>query len=301
MAVTPYLNPSLTRLRGEINRAFPLRDKASDGWIGDAAHAVTDSDHNPDKPGTAHPGSVDALDVDAQLNGRGKPYRSDVKRVLAAFQRHEAAKYWIFESKIASRTWGWEARPYYGANPHDKHFHLNTRESHETSTKPWGITGGETVAGPVEANLTAAAIDKLLAEPYAAGHAETLPNGKVVTPNNLPIGRRMAWADWWSWVGQLLGRSIYERQSAHGVVLENLLVGQTVQLNATEALPDRIATAIADSLMRNPAVLNAIGEAIGQRIPTLPSPRAYAQAVVAEWRQELPGLLETLADGIRGE
>ena len=49
-------------LRNQINEAFPGRDKASDGWIGDAAHQARVSDHNPDRRGIVH-----AIDVDEDL------------------------------------------------------------------------------------------------------------------------------------------------------------------------------------------------------------------------------------------
>ncbi len=55
-----YLVPSLARLRTEFNQLNPGRDKASDGWIGDAEHqANPTSDHNPDERGAVH-----AIDVD---------------------------------------------------------------------------------------------------------------------------------------------------------------------------------------------------------------------------------------------
>jgi hypothetical protein len=36
---------SLAALREEFNEIAPTRDKSSDGWIGDAAHADRVSDH----------------------------------------------------------------------------------------------------------------------------------------------------------------------------------------------------------------------------------------------------------------
>ncbi|MDG4766606.1 hypothetical protein O7632_21270 [Solwaraspora sp. WMMD406] len=40
-----YLAPSLQRLRNEIDARWPDRDRASDGWIGAAAHAASTAGH----------------------------------------------------------------------------------------------------------------------------------------------------------------------------------------------------------------------------------------------------------------
>jgi hypothetical protein len=133
-----YLNKALTNFREEVNRSFPNRDKGSDGTIGDKAHQATNSDHNPDKDG-----SVDAWDMDVEVNGRGKSYGSDVEKIKRTFEAHEASHYWIHNDRIAFRSEGWKPRSYAYAGPnrnrHDKHVHFNTRPSHENSTKPWGV------------------------------------------------------------------------------------------------------------------------------------------------------------------
>ncbi|MEH1059402.1 hypothetical protein V6U89_29865 [Micromonospora sp. CPCC 206171] len=125
-----YLNTALTNFRRAVNEKYPNRDKASDGTIGDADHLSRSSDHNEDPDG-----SVDAWDMDVDLRSGNDP--AAIEELKRVFQAHESSRYWIHNGKIASRTDGWKRRDYTGKNPHDKHVHWNTRESHEDSAKPW--------------------------------------------------------------------------------------------------------------------------------------------------------------------
>jgi len=122
------LAPALAVLRAEINTRWPRRDKTSDGWIGDAAHQASKSDHNPNERG-----SVDALDVDED--------GIDVAAVLAAIKRHPSARYVIYERRLYHRLRGWKSEPYTGVNPHDKHFHLSIDQTRaaEQDRRPWGL------------------------------------------------------------------------------------------------------------------------------------------------------------------
>lgn len=114
---------ALFGLRLEINNAYPKRDKASDGWLGDAAHRSRVSDHNPNSNGV-----VCAIDVDKDgvpaaeivefLRGRGK-----------AGDRRLRGGYIIYRSRIAGSHTGWDWHTYEGSNPHDKHFHVSAGDA----------------------------------------------------------------------------------------------------------------------------------------------------------------------------
>lgn len=114
-----YLAASLVALRNSVNVAFPHRDKSSDGWIGDPAHAARTSEHNPDGKGCVH-----AIDVDID---DGDPGRDVRKELLAACIGHRAVWYVISNGVIYSRTYGWKARKYTGSNGHFKHVHVSIR------------------------------------------------------------------------------------------------------------------------------------------------------------------------------
>jgi hypothetical protein len=118
----PWLSKCAETLRNQINREFPDRDKRSDGWIGDARHSATKSDHNPDK---LSGGVVRAIDVDCNLGGPANNafYLADQLRTLA--KKDKRISYIIFNHKIASRISLWKWRKYRGSNPHTSHVHIS--------------------------------------------------------------------------------------------------------------------------------------------------------------------------------
>lgn len=136
MGKPPRLTPALTALRTDFNLAFPRRQKASDGWIGDAAHAGRDSDHNPDSRGLVH-----AIDVDRDL------VDGTMSRVVEQLvDDHRAGRdrrltYVIWQRRIASATHGWRWRAYYGSNPHTEHAHFSgsADPALERDTRAWRL------------------------------------------------------------------------------------------------------------------------------------------------------------------
>ena len=116
----PKLCKAGQQLREQIDDAFPDRDRASDGWLGDAKHAARKSDHNPDASGI-----VRAIDIDADLRSHASEAfdLADQLRLLARSDKRIA--YVIFNSKIASWRANYAWCPYKGINPHKKHIHIS--------------------------------------------------------------------------------------------------------------------------------------------------------------------------------
>jgi hypothetical protein len=135
----PTLVKSLQAFRAEANARYPDRDKTSDGWIGDTAHAARESDHNPDERGFVH-----AYDLDEDLDGN----QADSAGALDFLAEHirtsrdHRVKYVIYEGRIFAGRFGpkpWNWRPYEGTSPHDKHMHVSVLDDYvgENDVSPW--------------------------------------------------------------------------------------------------------------------------------------------------------------------
>jgi hypothetical protein len=119
----PWLSKSAVQLREQIDDCFPDRDRSSDGWIGDARHSSTKSDHNPDYD----TGVVRAIDVDKDLNKiKGLPvHLVEQLRLYAKADKKKRISYIIFDGKIMSAKGNWKYRAYEGFNPHKHHIHIS--------------------------------------------------------------------------------------------------------------------------------------------------------------------------------
>lgn len=115
----PRVALSLNVLLQQINEQFPNRNKASDGAIGDAAHASRDSDHNPWYV-IGGQGIVTARDFTHDPD-KGLDCHWLANRLVAS--RDPRIKYFIWDRHIWTPRKGW--LNYYGANPHTTHLHLS--------------------------------------------------------------------------------------------------------------------------------------------------------------------------------
>lgn len=139
--MTWRLAKSLQALREQVDAAWPHRSKASDGTIGDLAHASRKSDHNPVG------GIVHALDLTHDpANG---PDAGALAEALRA-SRDPRIKYIISNARIASERDGWAWRPYDGQNKHEKHMHLSVKSGPlADDTRSWVIMPPDASEAPV--------------------------------------------------------------------------------------------------------------------------------------------------------
>ena len=137
------ITPALGAARTSLNKRFPSRDKASDGWIGDQAHQGSRSGHNPDETGNAeytdsdNVDEVRAVDLDDDL----RHPTLDMHDVVAAILRTPAdlnrVSYLIYDRQIWSRSAGFKPRRYTGSNPHTSHLHISGRPTNDSDDRPW--------------------------------------------------------------------------------------------------------------------------------------------------------------------
>jgi hypothetical protein len=124
MKPTPKLCKAGQQLRLQVDDNYPDRDRASDGWIGNLAHSLRPSDHNPDEQGI-----VRAIDIDRDLSGKAKPDLmpdlADQIRLFAKRDKSKRVSYVIFNGRIASSRMGWRWRTYKGSSPHTSHCHVS--------------------------------------------------------------------------------------------------------------------------------------------------------------------------------
>ena len=119
---------SLLKLRKQVNAKFPDRKKDSDGTIGDEHHCPGPSDHCPHVTDGGI-GVVTAMDITHDpAHGLDAGAVAETLRV----GQDPRIQYIISNRRIANfqalggkPPFAW--RPYTGANPHDKHFHISVK------------------------------------------------------------------------------------------------------------------------------------------------------------------------------
>lgn len=119
--------PAAQSILTQATRLRPGRSKASDGTVGDRAHRLRPSDHNPDRRGIVHAADL-THDPTHGMDAH------DWAKWLAA-RRDPRVKYIISNRRIWQPGTGWSA--YGGENPHTKHVHVSVTVAGENDTSPW--------------------------------------------------------------------------------------------------------------------------------------------------------------------
>lgn len=165
------LAKSLEQLRNQVNGTYPNRSKVSDGTIGNAAHAATASDHNPNSKGV-----VCALDL---THDPASGFDAHKLAETLITHRHPNLKYVISNSRIAGAWTGWKWQRYTGSNPHSKHIHVsvgNNSDGRSTGnyddTSNWNIgQGGSTMAEKINLGTARILAETILGRDRNATHA----------------------------------------------------------------------------------------------------------------------------------
>jgi hypothetical protein len=136
MSDQPAPAPALLALRDQLDARWPLRSRASDGILGDAAHQARASDHN----------QGNALDVTHDpVNG------PDLEALADMLLRDERTHYVIWNRRIRNRAFedgAW--RPYSGASPHTEHLHVSIDPTRRDDASGWQLPGGEAATDEIE-------------------------------------------------------------------------------------------------------------------------------------------------------
>lgn len=154
---------SLTTLRNQVNAAAPGRNKKHDGAIGDAAHAASNSEHNPNSAGV-----VRAIDITVD---RAAGVDGDLlaRRIIEELDRRGIKGYVIFNRRIRSTYVQRGVWRRYTGHPHDQHVHVSVIDGYD-STRQWNIDGigGGTASRPTAGKqpAPAPAVPTVKAPPY---------------------------------------------------------------------------------------------------------------------------------------
>lgn len=227
------LTPAMTAQRNAFNQRFPSRRKASDGTIGDAAHKLSPSSHNPDDTAGSKSEYSDAdtkqevraTDTDENLNDPAADMFDVVYSILNTPADLRRCRYLILHDTIWSANGDWTPRRYTG----EYHNHLHTSGNPDTDDdgSPWqsilNLGGRKMELGtPVP-------------EPLYSDY-----NGpdKDDAPTGLTVGQMMAQTHQHAWYARSAANKALEIAKASALKIDQLVAahGSTPQVPGQTAI-----------------------------------------------------------------
>lgn len=116
--------PAIVQALRDADKAWPNRNRASDGTLGDAAHQARASDHNT------------GLAIDITHDPASGCDAGAIARIALTDPR---TAYVIFDRRIANPSIdGGAWREYSGSNPHTRHVHISIRKDARNDLRSWG-------------------------------------------------------------------------------------------------------------------------------------------------------------------
>lgn len=223
---TPFVAPCLNRLLGELDALFVHRDHASDGGIGDAAHAATKSRHNPLK--APAPPVIEARDFD--VDGMDAAWFAEELRKIGASgdSRLNPGGEVIYNRRIATAAHGWVWRHYTGPSAHTDHVHVSSssRAAGYNRTSSWGLAARWKARLGAAVKATAHA-DRVVREGDRDGRGEVLIRG-IQHALNVAAGERVLVED--GIFGPKLTARVRLFQGRHGLDVDGIVGADTLRL-----------------------------------------------------------------------
>lgn len=174
------LAKSLETLRAQINKMAPNRDKGWDGTIGDVAHQLRKSDHNPDPDG-----AVRAMDI--THDPAGGVNAGQLAEALRA-SGDKRISYIIWNQKIWNPSISNAWRPNKG---HTKHVHVSVIRGRHDDAAPWNL-GTVPLPLPIlrrQTNIVATVFDDELGAYGPIDHTKPVVSLPAPFPGKRPLVR----------------------------------------------------------------------------------------------------------------
>lgn len=235
---------SLLQLRDQLRALYPNRATASDGMIGDAAHAATVSDHNPDAGGV-----VRAFDI-THDPARGVDGNWLAGQLLA--HRDPRVKYVIWNRRIFAGNAGpapWQWRPYAGSDPHTNHVHLSVVPGAAGDTRAsWKLAPTTTTPQEVPEVITPDDVKRIASAAADAVWSEVLP--RLDNPVGATAKTQLTAANVYSWRNNQLLKTLTGDQAKLRAAIASALADAP---DAPEVDVDALARSIVRQLVEDTA------------------------------------------------